>query len=117
MTAAASGNAPTGHHVSGLGSAVPRGQGGGSRDPRSIEWEPAVRSILAAAIRAQRQRKGVLVWIQSPSTQFRHKDAGGRTGEERAFTRSIYYPIICTPRNAGIPRVWSLQLRWGDALQ
>src|SRR5271163_3306578 len=109
MTAAASGNAPTGHHVSGLGSAVPRGQGGGSRDPRSIEWDPAVRSILAAAIRAQRQRKGVVGWIPSPGHQFRQKDAGGRTPEERAFTRAAYYPVGSVPHTAGVPRVWSLK--------
>jgi hypothetical protein len=87
------------------------------RDPRSVEWDPAVRAVLIQAIRAHRQRKGIIVWVASPRDQFRRKDGGGRTGEERAFTRSAYYQVFKQPRNMGVPPQYSLKLTWGTRLE
>jgi hypothetical protein len=95
---------------------MPRGVGG-VRDPRSVEWDGATRSVLISAIRAMRQRKGVIVWVASPASQFGHKDGGGRTAEERAFTRSAYYHVFGLPHKLGIPQEYSLKLTWGNALQ
>src|SRR5271170_6074702 len=95
--------------------AVPRGTG--TRDPRSVEWDGAVRSVLISAIRASRQRKGVIVWVASPRGQFRDKDAGGRTAEERAFTRAAYYQVFLVPRKMGVRPDYSLKLTWGDSLE
>jgi hypothetical protein len=95
---------------------MPRGVGG-VRDPRSVEWDPFMRPILAQAVRAHRQRKGVVVWVASPRAQFRHKDAGGRTAEERAFTRAAYWPVFGLPHKMGVPMVWSLYLTWGSQLE
>jgi hypothetical protein len=92
-------------------------KGNGVRDPRSVEWDDAMRPILIAAIRAMRQRKGVVVWVASPRDQFRNKDGGGRTQEERAFTRCAYYWTWSVPNTAGVPRDYSLKLTWGDSLQ
>jgi hypothetical protein len=94
---------------------VPRGNG--TRDPRSVEWDPAVRQVLIAAIRASRQRKGVIVWVASPRAQFRSRDPGGRTAEERAFTRAAYYHVFLVPRKLGMRPDYSLKLRWGSQLE
>jgi hypothetical protein len=90
--------------------------GNGNRDSRSVDYDPAVRAIMAQAIRAQRTRHGVLVWIASPARQFRDKDAGGRTAEERAFTRAAYWSVFGLPKKLGVPMVWSLKLTWGEQL-
>ena len=94
---------------------MPRGTG--VRDPRSVEYDPAVRSVLIQAIRAMRSRHGVIVWVASPRQQFRAKDAGGRTSEERAFTRAAYYQVFAIPRKQGVRPDYSLKLTWGDALE
>jgi hypothetical protein len=40
-------------------------------------------------------------------------DRGGRTVNERAFTRAAYYPVYAVPRAAGELPLWSLKLAWG----
>src|SRR5271154_571350 len=92
---------------------MPRGVGG-TRDPRSVEWDPAVRAMMIRAIRAMRNGKGVLVWVASPRHQFREKDGGGRTAEERAFTRAAYWQVWGLPRKTGTPMHYSLKLTWGQ---
>jgi hypothetical protein len=94
---------------------MPRGRGG-VRDPRSVDWDDYVRPILIRAIRASRQRKSVVIWIASPRAQFRDKDQGGRTAEERAFTRSAYWQVFGLPHKYGAEMDWSLRLAWGDRL-
>jgi len=90
---------------------------GGERDPRSVDYDPAVRALMVQAIRAMRTRHGVVAWIASPRYQFRRKDDGGRTAEERAFTRSAYWAVFGLPKKLGVPQTYSLKLTWGDALQ
>ena len=91
---------------------MPRGHG--VRDPRSVDYDPAVRAVLIQAIRQMRQRKGVIVWIASPRAQFRNRDAGSRTAEERAFTRAIYYQVRKVPENMGERPDYSVKLTWNE---
>ena len=69
--------------------------------------------MMIRAIRAMRNGKGVLVWVASPRHQFRDKDGGGRTAEERAFTRAAYWQVWGLPRKTGTPMHYSLKLTWG----
>lgn len=80
---------------------------------------------MRQAAQASRQRAGVRAWIASPRPEFRHRDRGGRTAHERAFTRSAYYFIYKNngaytsgrKGTVGEPSGWSLKLTWGDDSQ
>jgi hypothetical protein len=86
---------------------------GAQRDPLSVRYDGVVHQLMVRAARAHRDRKAVVAWVASPRGEFRHKDRGGRTSHERAFTRSAYYLIF---KNGGEPgrSGWSLKLEWGD---
>jgi hypothetical protein len=93
------------------------------RDPLSARYDTAARRALVAGIRAWRAGRGsVRVFIVSPGPQMRDLDRGGRTRNERAFTRACYYHVIQVPRQQararGLPTYearidWSLKLTWG----
>ena len=61
---------------------------------------------------AHKQRRGAQVWVASQPVHFRNTDRGGRTVEERAFTRAAYYQVREVPKLNGEPIYWSLQLSW-----
>ncbi len=61
------------------------------RDPLSVRYDGVVRDLMTRAARAHRNSASVVAWIASPRGEFRHRDRGGRTAHERAFTRSAYY--------------------------
>jgi hypothetical protein len=84
-----------------------------ARDPLSVHYDGAVRTLMVRAARAHREGKPVVAWIASPRAEFRSRDRGGRTAHERAFTRAAYYLIF---KNGGNPgrSGWSLKLTWGD---
>jgi hypothetical protein len=82
------------------------------RDPLSVRYDVPVRRGLEAAVAAHKQRKGAAVWVASQPVHFRSTDRGGRTVEERAFTRAAYYQVREVPKLAGEPVYWSLQLQW-----
>ena len=84
------------------------------RDPLSVRYDATVHTVMSRAARAHRDGKSVTAWIASPRGEFRHRDKGGRTAHERAFTRSAYYLIFRTPINAGRTPDWSLKRTWGD---
>ena len=89
------------------------------RDPLSTRYDGVVEQALGRAMRASFQNQSVQVWIASPRADFRHRDRGGRTANERAFTRAAYYRVWRFPineANAGRGRgpEWSLKLTWGD---
>ena len=88
------------------------------RDPLSVAYDPVVRPVLIQAIRHLRNhQRGPLVWIASTRAELRALDKGGRTRQERAFTRSAYYHVFKVPRNSGAPVDYSLTLDWGDRLE
>ena len=84
------------------------------RDPLSVRYDGVVRDLILRAARAQRDRHAVQAWIASPRAEFRHRDRGGRTQHERAFTRSCYYLVFRVPLNRGQAPEWSLKLTWGS---
>jgi hypothetical protein len=86
--------------------------GGIKRDPLSVKYDVPVRRALVAATEAHAQRRAAEVWVGSPPVQFRAVDKGGRTANERAFTRAAYYQVREVPKLNGEPIYWSLQLRW-----
>jgi hypothetical protein len=87
---------------------------GAPRDPLSVRYDGTVRQLMLRAARAERSRSSVRAWIASPRAEFRRVDVGGRTGHERAFTRSAYYLIFRTPIREGRVPDWSLKLTWGE---
>lgn len=82
------------------------------RDPLSVRYDDIVRDLMMRAIRAAASRRGVQAWIASERAEFRHRDRGGRTAHERAFTRSAYY-LVFKNAGAGGESGWSLKLTWG----
>jgi hypothetical protein len=84
------------------------------RDPLSLRYDGVVFDLVSRAARASRSRRAVRAFIASPRPEFRHRDRGGRTEHERAFTRSAYYLVFRTPLNEGRVPDWSLKLSWGD---
>ena len=85
------------------------------RDPLSVDYDPAVRRVLLAAIRERSRgnRRGARTFIYSPPRSFSRPDRGGRTADERAFTRAVYYQVRKVPENAGIDPYWSVKITWG----
>lgn len=87
---------------------------GALRSPGSSRWDRRARYALNLAVRAHAVNQAAHVFIHSPGDQMRGRyDRGGRTPNERAFTRAIYYPIYSVPRTLGELPVWSLKLTWG----
>lgn len=82
------------------------------RDPLSVRYDIPVRRALVAAVAAHAQRRGAQVWVNSHPAHFRSVDRGGRTVEERAFTRAAYYQVREVPKHHGEAPYWSLQLSW-----
>ena len=82
------------------------------RDPLSERYDIPVRRALEAAVAAHARRRGAQVWVNSHPAHYRNPDRGGRTVEERAFTRAAYYQVREVPKLAGEPIYWSLQLAW-----
>ena len=83
------------------------------RDPLSVRYDGVVHQLMIRAARAHRDGRSVIGWVASPRGEFRHRDKGGRTAHERAFTRAAYYLIWWTPVKDGKPPDWSLKLTWG----
>lgn len=83
-----------------------------TRDPLSVKYDIPVRRALAAAVAAHAQRRGAQVWVNSHPAHYGNTDRGGRTVEERAFTRSAYWQVREVPKMNGEPIYWSLQLSW-----
>jgi len=81
------------------------------RDPLSVRYDLAARRVLLAAMRARPGR--ARIWVGSPGRQFRDLDRGGRTANERALTRAIYYQTWRVPINLDVPVEWSPDLEWG----
>jgi hypothetical protein len=86
---------------------------GALRSPGSSRWDRRARYALNLAARAHAVNAAAHLFIHSPGPQFRALDRGGRTANERAFTRAIYYPVFAVPRQRGEIPVWSLKLSWG----
>jgi hypothetical protein len=86
---------------------------GAVRSPGSSRWDRRARYALNRAIEAHAINKAARLFIHSPGPQFRRLDRGGRTVNERAFTRAIYYPVYAVPRSTGELPLWSLKLVWG----
>lgn len=84
-----------------------------NRSPHSSSWDSRARYALNLAVRAFAIGQASHVFVGSPGPQFRNLDRGGRTANERAFTRAIYYPIYSVPRTLGELPIWSLKLSWG----
>jgi hypothetical protein len=84
-----------------------------TRDPGSRRWDRRARYALNRAVQAHAIGQAARVFIHSPGPQFRRLDRGGRTVNERAFTRAIYYPVYSVPRALGELPIWSLKLEWG----
>jgi hypothetical protein len=83
-----------------------------ARDPLSVRYDGVVYDLVVRAARASRNRQGVRAWVASPTRA--RADRGGRTPNERAFTRAAYYLTWREPINAGQVPDWSLKLSWGD---
>jgi len=93
------------------------------RDQHSRAYDAYARRALNAAVRSHHAKgRGVKVFIVSPAAQFGHRDRGGRTVNERAFTRAAYYLVVQVPRQLARARGgttadakpdWSLKLTWG----
>lgn len=83
------------------------------RSPGSSRWDRRARYALNMAARAHAVNAGARLFIHSPGPQFRNLDRGGRTANERAFTRAVYYPVYAVPRQRREIPVWSLRLTWG----
>jgi hypothetical protein len=86
---------------------------GAVRSPGSARWDRRARYALNRAAEAFAIGQPAKLFIHSPGPQFRSLDRGGRTANERAFTRAAYYPIQAVPRAMGELPVWSLKLSWG----
>jgi hypothetical protein len=86
---------------------------GAPRSPGSARWDTRARYALNRAVEAHAVNGAARVFIHSPGPQFRRLDRGGRTVNERAFTRAVYYPVYAVPRALGELPVWSLKLEWG----
>lgn len=84
-----------------------------TRDPLSVRYDGVVYDLMIRAGRASRQKAGVQAWIASPRAEFRHRDPGGRTAHERAFTRAAYWLIFKNAGQGGHSG-WSLKLTWGE---
>ena len=89
------------------------------RDPLSVRYDPVADWAVMRAIRASRSGRGVVLWIASPRGDFRRTDRGGRTADERAFTRACYNlvthePVKVMRRDGGPGPQWSLKLAWGS---
>lgn len=85
-----------------------------ARDPLSVAYDAMVRGVLLAAIEARRERKAAEAFVPSPPRDFRDRlDKGGRTPDERAFTRSVYYQTYRMPINEGSDPDWSARITWG----
>src|SRR5215469_4465158 len=68
---------------------------------------------MLRAIRAERQREGVSVWIASPKRD--PVDARGLTAHERAFQRSCYYLMWRVYINRSRVPPYALKMTWsGD---
>jgi hypothetical protein len=83
------------------------------RDPLSVKYDGVVHGLLIRAAAASAHGSSVQAWIASPRAEFRHRDKGGRTAHERAFTRSVYYQVWWEPVRDGAGPVWSAKLTWG----
>jgi hypothetical protein len=93
-----------------------------ARDPLSVRYDPVAEWAVMRAIRASRSGRGVVLWIASPRGDFRRLDQGGRTADERAFTRAAYnlvthQPVRRMKYGEGPGPQWSLKLVWGMARQ
>jgi hypothetical protein len=82
------------------------------RDPRSVKYDIPVRRALNAAVDAHARRRGIRVWVNSHPAHYRSVDKGGRTVEERAFTRACYWQVREVPKHLGEAPRWSLQIVW-----
>lgn len=83
------------------------------RDPLSYRYDGYVRQVMLRAIRAERQREGVSVWIASPRRD--PVDARGLTAHERAFQRSCYYLMWRVYITRGRVPPYALKMTWsGD---
>ncbi len=86
------------------------------RDPLSVRYDTAARRVLLASIRKQQSgRPGwTYIWVASPGHEVRDLDPGGLTRHERAFRRSLFYPVVQIPRRMYQPQQWSLRTEMVD---
>ena len=82
------------------------------RDPLSEEYDEPVLRLLRRAARSKPPRI-VETFVYSPPREFATLDRGGRTGHERAFTRSVYYITYKIPVRLGEDPEWSAKITWG----
>lgn len=82
------------------------------RDPLSVPYDAITGPLLRRAEQASPYRRGIRAWVTSPTTEYRHRDRGGRTRHERAFIRSAYFQVRSWQANPDGP-AWSLKLTWG----
>ena len=81
------------------------------RDPLSVRYDRTTGIALRQAIKVRPREQPV--FVATPGPALRQLDAGGRTPNERAFTRSAYYRVRSAPIKAGQPVQWSLKMTWG----
>jgi|SRR5215469_10431551 len=91
---------------------------GAQRDALSVRYDGAARRVLMAAIRAHQVNpnapRAARIFVYSRRKEsFRRLDKGGRTEDERAFMRALYYQTWRVPINLHITPDWSPVLEWG----
>ena len=82
------------------------------RDPLSPAYDGYVRQVMLRAIRAERQREGIYVWIASHPRE--GVDARGLTVHERAFQRSCYYLMWRAYIKRDRVPPYALKMTWGE---
>ena len=83
------------------------------RDPLSVRYDPHARSLISRAIAAHATH-GRPVWVRG-ALALQHgtaEDTGGRTRDERALTRALYYDQRIHKPSRRYPGDWSLQIEW-----
>lgn len=82
------------------------------RDALSERYDRSARRVMSAAVEVHRlmpaKPRSAVIFVSSPPRSFEDLDRGGRTRNERAFTRSVYW----LAKNDN-PRKWSPKLTWG----
>ena len=87
------------------------------RDPLSEGYDGAARDVVSRAVRAYSRSpvKARPLWVRGHQDLIHGtgEDRGGRTRDERAFTRALYHePRIHQMSKDKPEAVWSLRIEW-----
>jgi hypothetical protein len=85
------------------------------RDPLSVRYDPAARSMIDRAIAGARRGRNIPGVIESGGHEQRETKGAGLSVSERAFQRALYHDERI--HKAGKPSgPWSLKVAWGERI-